>query len=68
MHFLNNGTIVLLASTPALREAFSDPEAPPPIWLLPIAAAALAAGVRLLLRSSPPTWRARGAAHPTTPR
>lgn len=48
MHFLNNGTIVLLASVPALREMLADPNAPPPLWLLPVAAVALVLGVRVL--------------------
>ena len=48
MHFLNNATIVVLASTPALQEMFSDPEAPPPLWLVPIAVVALAGGVKVL--------------------
>ncbi|HKJ01001.1 MAG TPA: ABC transporter permease subunit/CPBP intramembrane protease [Longimicrobiales bacterium] len=48
MHLLNNGTIVLLASIPALQALFSDPDAPPPLWALPLAAAALYAGVRIL--------------------
>ncbi|MGD8321089.1 MAG: ABC transporter permease subunit/CPBP intramembrane protease [Gemmatimonadota bacterium] len=48
MHFLNNGTIVLLASVPWLRELLSDPHAPPPLWALPMAAISLYAGVRLL--------------------
>jgi sodium transport system permease protein len=54
MHFLNNGTIVILASSPALREAFSDPEAPPPFWLVPLGAVVFAIGARLLLNHSPP--------------
>jgi len=48
MHLLNNGTIVLLASVPTLREMFADPNAPPPLWLLPVAALSLVAGVRVL--------------------
>ena len=48
MHLLNNATIVLLASSPTLREAFSDPAAPPPLWLAPFAAIALAAGIHVL--------------------
>lgn len=48
MHLLNNGTIVLLASVPALREIFADPNAPPPLQLLPVAALSLYAGVRVL--------------------
>ncbi|HET9949602.1 MAG TPA: ABC transporter permease subunit/CPBP intramembrane protease [Longimicrobiales bacterium] len=57
MHFLNNGTIVALSSVPALREALSDPETPPPVWLVPLGALALVAGARLLEPS-----RERGAA------
>ena len=48
MHLLNNATIVLLASVPKLREMLADPNAPPPLWLLPVAAAALFLGVRIL--------------------
>jgi sodium transport system permease protein len=48
MHFLNNGVIVFLASTPGVREYFSDPEAPPPLWLVPLAAALVWVGVRAL--------------------
>jgi len=54
MHFLNNATILVLASTPGLEGAFSDPEAPPPLWLVPCGAVAFAGGVRLLLNQSPP--------------
>lgn len=53
MHLLNNGAIVLLASSPALAVLFSDPEAPPPLWLLPLAAILFAAGVGILLRHAP---------------
>lgn len=53
MHLLNNGTIVLLASSPALGALFSDPEAPPPLWLLPGAAILFALGMRILLRHDP---------------
>ena len=48
MHLLNNGTIVLLASVPTLREMFANPNAPPPLWLLPVAVLSLVAGVRVL--------------------
>ncbi|MEQ8330168.1 MAG: ABC transporter permease subunit/CPBP intramembrane protease [Longimicrobiales bacterium] len=48
MHGVNNGLIVVLASVPALRETFADPEAPPPLWLAPVAAACLFAGIRLV--------------------
>ena len=51
MHFLNNASIVALTSTPAVRDAFSDPEAPPPLWLVPLGAAVLAAGVAALRES-----------------
>lgn len=48
IHLLNNGTIVVLASIPALRALVSDPTAPPPMWLMPMAVASLYAGVRIL--------------------
>ena len=54
MHLLNNGAIVVLASTPGLREAVSDPNAAPPLWLIPLAAIAFAVGVRTLLDIQPP--------------
>ena len=59
MHFVNNASIVVLASVPSLRELLSDPEAPPPLWLVPFAVVALTLGVRAL--------RAEGAdaAYPT---
>lgn len=63
MHFLNNGAIVLLASTPSLREAFSDPEAPPPLWLIPIAVLVLGGGLRILLRQSPEGGREPSVTH-----
>ena len=48
MHFVNNGSIVVLASTPMLREALSAPDAPPPLWLVPLAPLLLWAGWRAL--------------------
>jgi sodium transport system permease protein len=54
MHFTNNATIVVLTSTPSLRETFSDPEAPPPLWLVPVGAVLLAVGARLLPRRQTP--------------
>jgi sodium transport system permease protein len=48
MHFVNNATIVVLVSTPSLQGAFSDPEAPPPLWLVPIGVVAFSVGVRTL--------------------
>lgn len=53
MHFLNNGTIVLLTSLPSVRELFNDPDAPPPIWLVPAGFLALALGMSLIARSRP---------------
>ena len=54
MHFLNNGTIVLLTSLPALRDVLNDPEAPPPLWLIPFGALALGLGIRVISASRPP--------------
>jgi len=57
MHLVNNATVVLLISSPALRERFADPSGQPP-WLLVVAAPlALWAGIRLLPPppSLPPT-------------
>ena len=54
MHFLNNATIVLLSSTPNLRNAFADPSAAPPFWLVSLGVIAVAVGVRTLLREPPP--------------
>jgi sodium transport system permease protein len=34
MHFVNNGSIVVLSSFPWILERFSDPQQGPPIWLL----------------------------------
>lgn len=62
MHFLNNATIVALASAPWMREAVSDPRTPPPLWLIASAGIAFAIGLRILLRTQPPS---RG--EPTTP-
>jgi len=52
MHFLNNATIVVLTSLPVVRETFSDPEAPPPLWLVPIGALALGVGLLVIVRST----------------
>lgn len=54
MHFVNNGMIVVLASTPGLRELFADPEAPPPLWLVPAGLVLLASGFHILLRRPVP--------------
>jgi sodium transport system permease protein len=63
MHFLNNATIVVLASTPALQEALADPDTPPPLWLVPVGAVVFALGARLLLNQTPPD---RGGFEPST--
>jgi sodium transport system permease protein len=60
MHFLNNGSIVAITSIPFLRDLLSDPDAPPPLWLVPVGAAVLAAGVSLLRTHTLP--RAEGRA------
>lgn len=54
MHALNNGTIVVLASIPTFQRLFSDPEAPPPLWLVPAGLVIFAAGVRTLRRVTSP--------------
>lgn len=51
MHLLNNGAIVVLASSPAWSSQVIDPDTPPPPWLLGVAVVALAAGARILMRS-----------------
>jgi membrane protease YdiL (CAAX protease family) len=48
MHFLNNGSIVLLASVPVLHQVFTTPDAPPPIWLIPMAVIFLVVGLQIL--------------------
>jgi sodium transport system permease protein len=48
MHFVNNGSIVILASSPWILERFSDPDQGPPVWLLLPAAVSLVAGGILL--------------------
>lgn len=54
MHFVNNATLVVLTSLPALRDRFSDPQAPPPAWLVPLGAIVLASGVSMLRQSRAP--------------
>jgi sodium transport system permease protein len=54
MHFLNNGSIVVVASSTTLQDLFSVPGAPPPFWLLPIAAVLFGAGIHILLRREVP--------------
>jgi len=48
MHLVNNASIIVLAYVPSWRELLSDPEAPPPLWLIPFAAIALILGVHAL--------------------
>ncbi|MGD2121179.1 MAG: type II CAAX endopeptidase family protein, partial [Gemmatimonadota bacterium] len=48
MHFVNNGSIVVLASFPWIMERFSDPDRGPPIWLLLPALVSLLIGGFLL--------------------
>jgi sodium transport system permease protein len=48
MPLLTNGMLVVLTSLPVVREVFSDPEAPPPLWLVPLGVAAFALGVRVM--------------------
>jgi sodium transport system permease protein len=48
MHFLNNGSIVLLSSSPWILERFADPHQGPPLWLIAPALLSLGAGLALL--------------------
>lgn len=48
MHLVNNAVVVLLVSTPALRERFADPTGQPPWLPVVLAPLLLYAGVRLL--------------------
>jgi sodium transport system permease protein len=48
MHFVNNAFVVVLASTPALRDRFADPTGQPPWLLVLVAPLLLVLGVRLL--------------------
>jgi sodium transport system permease protein len=48
MHFLNNGSVVLLASSPWILERLGDPDQPPPIWLMVPAFVLLVSGLWLL--------------------
>jgi sodium transport system permease protein len=50
MHFVNNGSIVILTSSPWIIERFSDPNQGPPFWLLLSALVSLAGGAVLLER------------------
>jgi sodium transport system permease protein len=48
MHFINNGSIVVLAASPWILERFSDPEQGPPWWLVLGALLSLGLGAMLL--------------------
>jgi membrane protease YdiL (CAAX protease family) len=48
MHFLNNGSIVVLSASPWILEQFSDPNQGPPLWLALPAVASLVLGGFLL--------------------
>ena len=48
MHFLNNGSIVLLTASPWILERFADPGQGPPIWLLIPALVSVLYGAYLL--------------------
>lgn len=54
MHFVNNAAIVVIASTPAVSAAFSDPYAPPPPEAVLVGGIAFVAGIGILLRTSSP--------------
>jgi sodium transport system permease protein len=65
MHFVNNAAVVLLASTPALRDRFADPTGQPPWLLVVVAPLLLILGVRLL--RSRPSNREAAAGAPQRP-
>jgi len=67
MHLLNNGTIVVLASIPALGDLFSDPDRPPPLWLMPLALVIFAAGVHALRLMTDPPVHGLEAREPNVP-
>jgi sodium transport system permease protein len=50
MHFVNNGSVVVMAASPWILERFSDPTEPPPLWLLVPAFVSLLAGLSLVER------------------
>jgi sodium transport system permease protein len=53
LHFLNNGTILLLTVLPATRDAAADVDQHPPLLLLPVALLLMALGARVLVRARP---------------
>jgi sodium transport system permease protein len=48
MHFINNGSVVILAASPWMVERFADPDQAPPWWLLLVAVASLVSGAFIL--------------------
>ncbi|MBI4541181.1 MAG: CPBP family intramembrane metalloprotease, partial [Gemmatimonadetes bacterium] len=54
MHFVNNGLIVIIVSTPALSRWIGTGTLAPPWYLLPLAVLALGTGARLLAGASAP--------------
>jgi sodium transport system permease protein len=59
MHFVNNGSIVILASSPWILERFSDPSQAPPVWLLlPALISFLAGGLLLEAKGRRPAGEA----------
>jgi hypothetical protein len=54
MHFLNNGSIVVLSASPWILERFSDPNQGPPLWLIAPALLSLGAGIAILQSSGAP--------------
>jgi sodium transport system permease protein len=56
MHFVNNAVVIVLVSTPMLRDWFADPSGQPPWLLVVVAPVVLFLGIRLL-RTVPPGGR-----------
>jgi membrane protease YdiL (CAAX protease family) len=48
MHFVNNAVVIVLVSTPMLREWFADPSGQPPWLLVAAGPVLLVLGIRLL--------------------
>jgi sodium transport system permease protein len=59
MHFVNNGVVVVLVSTTALRESFADPTGQPPWLLVLVAPLLLVLGVRMLRHEASTTTTGR---------
>jgi sodium transport system permease protein len=66
MHLVNNATVVLIISTPALAERFANPSGQPPWLLVAVAPFVLWAGLRLLpRRPDAPAAAERGEPRPS---